>query len=333
MAHEITDRDTLLVVGQPAWHGLGLVLSDSPTVDEALDVGKLRWRIEQRPLYTSIGGEVVDVPSHVVNVRADTGEILAVVTKGYTPVQNEDVARLILDAAAQGAIPRVESAGSLRAGRDVFFCVRRESFGLGIGGADKQVSYAVFANNHSGQRAFRVYATTVRVVCNNTLVESGVDDLARGFTMRHSAGITAKIEDLRSAIVGVDKRLAVQRSNMEALAARPMTQAELGQFFLSCYASVYGSLDAGEIESAREKRRKAQEIVGAWLLNMDDPKQAVGGLQGTAWAAVNSVTDWLQHQKPRAPKSSDARASSQLFGAVADQSREVFELGLQLVKA
>lgn len=332
MSHDITSRDVVALAGTQAWHGLGLVLPDAPTVDQALDAARLRWRVERRPLWTSVGGAVVEVPSHVANVRSDTGEVLAVVTAGYTPVQNEQVAGLILSAAAQGAIPRVESAGSLRAGRDVFFCVRRESFGLGIGGADRVETYAVFANNHSGQRALRVYSTSVRVVCRNTLVASGVDDASRGFSARHTSGIALKVEALRDAIQGVDRNLARLREGAERLASVPMSQAELQGFFLETYQRLYGSIDAGDVAEAREKRRKAQEIVGAWLLNMDDAKQAVGGLQGTAWAAANSVTDWLQHQRDRRPKSAEARAAAELFGATADQSREVFELALACVR-
>lgn len=335
MAHNITKTDGLVLAGQSAWHGLGIVLPEAPTVDQALDLAGLRWRIEQKPLYIDSPIGPIEVPTHVANVRSDTRDILGVVTKGYTPVDNEVTGGLLLAAAKDGAMPKIETAGSLSGGRDVFFTSNLREFGLGVGRADVSRIYAVFSNNHAGQRAFRVYTTSVRVVCANTHVASGVDDLSKGLALRHSSGIVGRVDEIRKSLERSNKIADEMVRQAEALSNRPMTSADVQAFFMDVYQSLYGTLTVSDAELARERRRKAVKVVSAWVEAMDSPKQEVGGLQGTAWAAVNSVTDWLQHERPvrklKGETLAQARVRSSMFGSTAAQTRTVHDLALALV--
>ena len=54
MAHEITASDSLLLIGKPAWHGLGTVLPEQIIEPrEALKLAGLDWRVRGAPLVTA----------------------------------------------------------------------------------------------------------------------------------------------------------------------------------------------------------------------------------------------------------------------------------------
>jgi hypothetical protein len=53
MAHAIdqtTGRAAVFVVGEPAWHRLGVVIENATTSAEAIGLAGLDWRVEQWPV-------------------------------------------------------------------------------------------------------------------------------------------------------------------------------------------------------------------------------------------------------------------------------------------
>ena len=57
------------------------------TAAEALDFYNMNWIAEEHPLMTGSG---LEVTSHKALVRNDTGKVISVVGKDYTPIQNND---------------------------------------------------------------------------------------------------------------------------------------------------------------------------------------------------------------------------------------------------
>ena len=88
MAHNITTRDNLFTVREPAWHGLGTVLEDYPTRAEAQAIAH-PWEPVSQPLFRRVieMGELgpvesfVEVDEYREMVRDDDGHHLGVVTK------------------------------------------------------------------------------------------------------------------------------------------------------------------------------------------------------------------------------------------------------------
>lgn len=167
MAHEITKTDNVVLVGKPAWHGLGIVVESSPTPEEALRIAGLDWSVASWPLLASNGGQQIAVPKTVANVRQDTKAILGIVSTGYKPVQNAELADFCELLASEDDTVKVESAGSIRGGERVWFLLRGESFS--VRGEDELKPYILVSNGHDGKTAVRCTPTSVRVVCSNTL--------------------------------------------------------------------------------------------------------------------------------------------------------------------
>jgi hypothetical protein len=105
---------------EPAWHGLGTVVTEEHTTKEVMDIANLsNWnvRLEDVQLpedYTSSKSNFLVVRDHPEDGHPD---VLAVVGERYQTLQNEELfafADNLLDGA------RWETAGSLKNGRVVF---------------------------------------------------------------------------------------------------------------------------------------------------------------------------------------------------------------------
>ncbi len=340
MAHEITDRDGMVLYGKPAWHGLGKVVDKAPTPAEALQIAGLDWDIESVPLIgkrsrVTLGDDNVPVmvrqdiavESHVANVRGDTGEVLGVVGSGYSVVQNRDLVPLIYDAAGAEGVT-IESAGSLRAGRDVFFLAHLDTFN--IGERDKSHTFALFLNSHAGTSALKVLPTSIRVVCANTrrAALSAADAKALTVNMRHTSGMPARMEDVRASLRGAKALAAREADIARALAARTMTPEEVRDFFAGTYRRLYGDLPRDPATAGdKAKVTRAREMTRTWWETLRAERDTLG-VAPSAWLAANAVTEWIDHK--RTVRGGD-RLASNLDGSGADAKDDVFAGALALI--
>ena len=324
MSHEITQTDGLVLAGERAWHGLGVVLPKAPTVREAVQVAGLGWRVDERPIFRrkAHGPEPEQftyeaVPDYKELVRADTGDPFAVVSKGYALLQNENMAALIDGLAADGCIPTAETAGSIKGGRRVFFLVQTGSFLAGA--RDRVIEYLLFSNAHDGSAAFRVTPTQVRVVCHNTLsaaldgAERSGSDLIR---IPHTAGLVQAVEAAKPRILQALAAGAGLRSKVQKLAARTMGQDAVADYFHAVAARLWP--DRQKLAAAGDAAAllKLQESIKVWIGNLLSPRNTDVGTEGTVWHALNSITEWAEHQ--RRERAGTDRVGSRLFGGAAE---------------
>lgn len=344
MAHRIESTDGMVLTGQPAWHGIGTVVEKAPTTREALVIAKLDWRVDALPVFARgpKGGRWDgDLPceSFRANVRSDTGAVLSIVGDGYVALQNSELAELIDGLGLERDGVKLETAGSLRGGRVVFFLARTATFAL-AGSSDELSTYTLFSNTHDGSKAFRALGTSVRVVCANTLNQATSGKAAtEGLTIRHTESLPERVQEGRRVLGILGREANTFREQAEALAKRPMTDSDVRAFFLAVYKRANGPIPSNPTTEAEQRtKRRAVSTVADWLSNLDDPRQRVKGTTGTAWAALNAVTQWADHE--RTVRTSDAetdsrnaRLHSNLFGSSATFKAEAFDEALELVGA
>lgn len=341
MAHEIESTDGLVLHQRRAWHGLGTIVEDAPTPVDALRLAKLDWTVEQWEVTASNGVESMPCPAHRLNVRADTRKPLGMVSAGYSPIQNADLAEFCQLLAEQGDAVKVESAGSIRGGAKVWFLLKGESFSVRAAGDDEIVPYILVSNGHDGATALRCTPTTVRVVCSNTLhmVIPGFDyaDRSRkiapqqaGYVAAHVGDVKAKVEAAKAALGLYGRSLETQANMIDHLAAREINGDQMRAFFGMVYAKQFGPIPSNPKNDDEAKTLvKAAEAVAKMLERFDLESQQFGA---NAWTAANAYTHWLQHDKPirlRDPnKLAESRMASNLFGT--DGARAVEAVGLAL---
>lgn len=337
MSHDITTTDRLVLAGAPAWHGLGTVLPERCTVDDARTLA-LPWDPVAVPLYVDKPLEGRKVPiAHRAVVRSDSGAVLGVVGPDYEVLGNGDIAGLIEALGAEGLA--VETAGSIRGGREVFFLVDRGAFDVAPG--DTVRRYVLFTSAHDGTRAFRALPTTVRVVCANTLtVALGQRG---GAAFRHARGIRANVIQARDAILGLDAALDRRQAAARALSVRTVTDEGLGRLLGMFYRALapdrVAAIERGLAQGAPRKDRQAgeradrhrRETVARWIDGVAREEDRVPAIAGTAWAALQAVTEDVEHGE--FTRASRDPVGSRLLGTRQTRVRTAYAVADALVGA
>lgn len=333
MAHELMATDGLVLAGKSAWHGLGTVVEDAPSIQGALRLAGLDWRVEQTAgvygiVETAAGPVRLAADSHVLNVRSDTHEVLGVVGAGYTPMQNAELADFAEALMSQGA--RVESAGSIRGGKRVWFLVRTDRVvELGADGADQVVPYVLLANGHDGSLAFWVQPTSVRVVCSNTFHLALSDrkeqaKVGRALRLRHTSGIMGRVDEAARVLEAWGLVVKGWEERARALAGVHLTRGQLRDYFAGVYKAAFAEPDSDRGRSRR------QNVLDRWYANMDDRRQNIAGIRGTPWAAFNAVSQWSDHEQGP-DQTRDERTYRNMFGSGTDLKAAAWDAALALV--
>lgn len=185
-----------------AWHGLGQVIQEATSPEEALKLANLDYEVSLKPIYASfipdgctVRGkepylEVYDkqnqfvqelkkkgalLPNNKAVCRLDNYAALGIVGNKYTLVQNIDSLNFIYDILKHNPDIKerndivIETAGVLGIGERIFVTAKLPK-GFKIGEEkDYTELYIVFTNSHDGSSSLTAMVTPVRVVCNNTL--------------------------------------------------------------------------------------------------------------------------------------------------------------------
>jgi phage/plasmid-like protein (TIGR03299 family) len=158
MAHQIyvdeqTGEHSFFSVKQKAWHGLGKIIQDYPTSEEAIKHAGLDYEVIKAPLFTygramTIGndGEILEggqlpVPDYYSTLRTDTNTVLGVVGKDYQIVQNRD-AFSFFDSIVGGDDILYETAGALGNGERIFITAKLPDY-IRVGDDDLIEKYLV----------------------------------------------------------------------------------------------------------------------------------------------------------------------------------------------
>lgn len=307
-----------------AWHRLGQKVGHNMTVDEAMQQAHLGgWNVRKVPLtipaeITEDGGNPeIAVPDRFGVVRTNplTGErdYLGVVGNVYDPIQNEDNAaflQLLVD--DFGA--NLETAGSLAGGRDVFITMKLPHT-MEIQGhdgyVDKTEYYLAALNNHSGDQAFRVILSPVRIVCRNTQ-QWAIRRAKSSWSVRHTNTATQRVAEAREALKLVWESVDTVDAEFKRMSEIPVTHKEASDFTERLFA-----LDSVDPDSAAATHRRNK---AGMVLNLFENSPTISPISGTRYALYNAVTeyvDWYANVRG-AGDSEQARQDARALRAIRD---------------
>jgi phage/plasmid-like protein (TIGR03299 family) len=235
-------------VREPAWHGLGVVLDDYPSRDEAMELAGHNWDVVELPSFTGIpmheGGAYGLDPNGLNNqrgfqrngngwlrkddgykshVRSDTLALLHKSKDSFERINNStgyDVAELLFEQGFQ-----YETGITVDGGKTCAITLKLDE-PIRISGDDSVVvPFGCLSWAHDGSASLKVRSGTIRQVCANTVSASEAEGkrLGTDFTFRHTKNVLDRIEDAKKAISGVRDGLEVYRNVMEDLAVMPVT--------------------------------------------------------------------------------------------------------------
>jgi phage/plasmid-like protein (TIGR03299 family) len=338
MGHDIKATDGVMLYRQPAWHGLGMVVEDLKTPQEALAACGADWVVDQHPVWIWAGGKRFQVPDKMANFRSDLDPshedaYLGTVSEQYTPVDNDVLAQFCYDLAEAGKQVTVESCGTLQGGKRVWFLLHGGAFN--IGGKDEVKQYLLASNSHDGKGSLRLTPTTVRVVCRNTLnmVVPATDTGVLGqsaLCYRHTGSIHDRLETAKAALAAWDHAGEKTRELCDKMAAVTMTDAERQAYFFRRYELDFGAIDPKDDRSVGRGADAYLSFRKRW----DDEKELTGG---SLWGAFNAYSGLVQHDSKARGKDDTARVERRiegnLFGLQAQRTSAAFGDALQLLGA
>jgi phage/plasmid-like protein (TIGR03299 family) len=315
--------------GIKPWHNLGVIVDGLMTAAECLTKAGLDWTVTKEALQTKTGG--LDVPNAFAVKRSDNNGILGVVGNQYTALQNKD-AFSYMDAICQDhGSAKYETAGALGDGERVWLQVAVEGDIAikGKGGKDSGDTlqrYILMANSHDGSSPLLIATTMVRVVCQNTLT-AALQDASTMFKVRHTKSIGGKVADVRDALGIINNSYTELEAKLQKLASIKVTDKGFEKYIGALGFAVDAEKGKGKGAVDALKALWGGEGMGA---NLDTAK-------GTAWGALNAVTQYVDHDRPtRVTKAGsfknedEARLNSQWFGSGYTLKTKALDKALEL---
>jgi len=281
MSHEITEQDSMVSgMGKTPWHGLGTVVEGRLSALEALELANLHWKVNQEPIYTE---DMELITTHQLNRRSDTGTILGIVGKDWTPIQNTFLVEIAeaLGQAGTDFKPVIETAGSLKGGRIVWALITTSE--RYFADSDHR-SYLLLSNGHDGSRAVRGTMTDVRVVCNNTL--TCAETQKSSLFVRHTKNVAVRLQDAIELLGWANDATDATFAIYEALAKAPI---HVDYLVKNIYTPIVEKHCGWKEDSDRIPEAVDQMV---YLF-----RNGKGNEGKTAFDALNGLTDWVDHQR------------------------------------
>lgn len=323
MGHELSTvdgRTAMMYVGDVPWHGLGQRLDAPATAREAIEAAGLDFEVALSPLATAEG---IPVPRRRAVVRQDTGRVVGVVGAAYVPVQNRQ-AFAFLDAVASEGGVRYHTAGCLRGGERIWLLARLPGRIRVRGSDDVTEKYLLLSNSHDGSAALRVFWTPTRVVCQNTLVMAERQSRGDGVAVRHRGDLAGKVREARE-VLGLARRYYDDlEARLDVLAAHHPTAAQLARYF----ESLYPDPDGGSNARARNVRDALHDLFERGM------GQEITAIRHSTWAALNAVTEYVDHHRMSRGGDGHERGSNRLesawFGSGSRLKQRAYRLALDM---
>lgn len=300
MAHMIAQTSTgkaaMAYVGDTPWHGLGQQLTkDSPIevwaeesgLDFKLAMATVNFDIPSTPW--NAGGRAAYHGKKVM-YRADNNTPLGLVSNSYKVVQPIEVLEFFRDMV--GSIAHLETAGVLRGGAH-YWALARMDGEFNVAG-DNVHQYLLLASSCDGSLATQARLTSVRVVCNNTLqLAQGSGDVVQ---VRHNSifdplAVKEKLGEFNDAFKHFEQTAKI-------LAGIKLSSGQAQSIF----AKILGG---DETKPSRAAARALALFEGAGI------GSELESAKGTAWGALNAVTQLMDWETAR---TSDARLANAWFG-------------------
>jgi phage/plasmid-like protein (TIGR03299 family) len=342
MAHNLnfneqTGHYSFFSVQQKAWHGLGRIVEQYPTSEEAIKYAGLDYEVIKTSLYTrgtniietTSGIEITDnelhVPNYYANIRSDNNAILGVVGKDYHIVQNREAFAFFDAIVGGGEGILYETAGALGDGERIFITAKLPDYIRVGNGDDVTEKYIFLTTSHDGSGSITAAFTPIRIVCQNTL-NASLRNMSNVVRIKHTAGAKQRLEDAHK-VMGLANTLSNQLEGIfNKWAKVKVTDGEvrkLIQLALCPNKETFDLLKKGADDEISTVFKNTVEDAFAYAMISDT--QQMDTTKGTLFGAYNAVTGY--YQNVRNYKDDEAKLQSIVMGGTAQmKTQKAFEL-------
>lgn len=280
------------------------------TTAEALPLAGLDFTVSARTMV--VAGTDVIVPNRVATVRDDTGAVLGIVSPRYQIAQNAE-GFAFADNLVDSGEAKWETAGVLRGGAHTFISMELDHLEIEVpGDAGSLKTYLLVVNSHDGSHQFEGHITQVRTVCRNT-AKLAKSKALTSFSIRHTSSLEGKLAQAREALGISFKNAEAVKEITGVLAGKTLLDRQVREILED---KVF-PMDPELGEAAKEKH-KSQLAFQNYLSS-----PTLEGIRGTAWGALNAVTEFLDHETDYKSRiagidSGDARFEALTYGGASE---------------
>ena len=330
MAHKIDNSkgfNAFVSFGEKAWHGLGEVMTDAVSTQDALEKGGLDFKVLKLPnIHILPTGEELISKDSFFTLRDDVNAVLGSrLGKDYNVMQNAEALNLA-DEILQSGTATIETAGAIDDGKKVFICLKVNK-GIVVGSNDKVEQYLLICNSHDGTMSITAKFTNVRVVCNNTLqmaLKQG-----SGVKVRHTINAQDRLKEAVKLMGMINTNTDINTDAYNKMAQAIISKEQMFNYFGNVFmtpseiGAIQNGQKASEVLSSR-KQNIMTEVLN-FANNGIGQSLAMKGSDHTIWSSYNAVTGYATRKK--FSNVSD-RTNSLLFGSTADTIQLATDLAI-----
>lgn len=303
---------TMAYYGEVPWHKMGKPVPKGVTAAEMIRAAGLDWDVELRAARGAreinkkgefSRYEVVRLPRPD---RKEAEVLLGLVSRRYEPLQNREAFAFFDPIVGEGKA-YFETAGALGEGERIWVMAKMPE-ALEIVRGDECFNYLLLSNSHSGEGSVIVKFTSVRVVCQNTLMLA-MDDGQKAYRVRHSKRMQFRLDELAEFLAITQQVFINAEKEFKRLAAIQMKEDRLKHYLEAVFPRTPKQKKEGKTPQRWDFVREVYE---------GQPDLQLPGVRGTLWAAYNAITRFEDYKVPAQEEVEDQRLERIWFGAGAD---------------
>lgn len=343
------------------WHGIGREIDGyeftretlPPEIDYTGTKTPVFCRGEQLPDGSYLCGDEVEGVFSIIHSK--TGKPMQTVSVGsvFETFQPQELWDLVWDLCTfegftsegwtDAKVLLISTAGTFGGGRVCYVLVETDSIqvrGPGFtGDPDVTKRYLLFTMAFDGTRALRIVKTNIRVVCANTEAQALSGAKGTGISIRHTATMRERIAEIVEEVRSHYQTRESEESQNQALANLKLSPDETLAFLSNVWQEANRPLLSLEGLKGKERKKearahkKATSQIKAWFQASQSELQTNCGLGGTAFAALQGITYWADHERTVRGEKEDPsrRMQSNLLGTSASFKRVARETALALL--
>ena len=289
------------------------------STEQMIRAAGLDWEVELRPARGAnpinkkkefSRYEVVRVP----RPRVDEPEVLlGVVSRRYRPLQNIEAFQFF-DPILSDSKAYYETAGALCEGEKIWVMAKLPEV-MEIVPGDACFKYLLLSNTHTGEGSVIVKFTSVRVVCQNTLMLS-MKDGQKAYRVRHSGMMQFRLSELKDFMEITQKVFSEAEKQFKWLAEIQMKEDRLDHYLEAVFPRSDAQKKSGGSPARWDHVKKTFE---------SQPDLQMDGVRGTLWGAYNAITRFEDYKLPAQEEQGEQRLDRTWFGSSADTKLKALE--------
>jgi phage/plasmid-like protein (TIGR03299 family) len=316
--------ESMAYYGEVPWHGLGTQVKKGISAAEMLKAAGLDWCVQKRPARGARKNKKGVASRYEIIRPPEPGQreeiLFGVVSNRYEPLQNHK-AFAFFDPVVKHGTAYFETAGSLSQGETVWVMAKLPKT-MEIVKGDDCCNYLLLSNSHTGEGSITVKFTSVRVVCQNTLMLS-MKDGQKAYRVRHSKAMSMRLADVSNLIMATQEVFLEAGRLFKSLANLQLKQEAFDHYLDRVYPR-------------SEIQRKERKVPPRWIhvrrLFEESKDLQLPGVKGTLWGAYNAITRFEDFKQTMVDEEPEVRLNRTLFGGSAEIKHKALQEARSLAK-